>query len=47
MAGGCNLHRDIPAILTASGFSIVDDNRAYLPGIRPLSYNYWGAARIG
>lgn len=46
MSGGCNLHRDIPAMLAASGFSVVDDNRAYLPGIRPLSYNYWGVARI-
>ena len=46
MSGGCNLHRDIPAMLAAAGFSVVDDNRAYLPGIRPLSYNYWGVARI-
>lgn len=45
LAGGCNLHRNIPAMLGASGFSIVDDNRAYLPGIRALSYNYWGVAR--
>jgi ubiquinone/menaquinone biosynthesis C-methylase UbiE len=46
LAGGCNLHRDIPAILDSSGFSIIDDNRAYLPGIRAFSYHYWGAARI-
>jgi SAM-dependent methyltransferase len=46
LAGGCNLHRDIPALLAASGFSVIDDNRAYLPGIRSLSYNYWGVARI-
>lgn len=46
LAGGCNLHRDIPAMLAASGFSVIDDNRAYLPGIRSLSYNYWGVARI-
>ncbi|MBT8088011.1 MAG: class I SAM-dependent methyltransferase [Gammaproteobacteria bacterium] len=47
VAGGCNLNRDIPAILAASGFSVIDDNRAYLPGVRSLSYHYWGAARIG
>ena len=46
LAGGCNLHRDIPGMLAAAGFSVVDDNRAYLPGIRALSYNYWGSARI-
>lgn len=46
LAGGCNLHRDIPALLATSGFSVVDDHRAYLPGIRSLSYNYWGVARM-
>lgn len=45
-SGGCNIHRDIPAILDESGFVVEDDNRMYLPGLRALSYNYWGAARI-
>jgi len=45
-SGGCNMHRDIPAILDESGFVVEDDNRMYLPGLRALSYNYWGAARI-
>jgi len=45
-SGGCNIHRDIPAILNESGFVVEDDNRMYLPGLRALSYNYWGAARI-
>lgn len=45
-AGGCNMHRDIPALLDESGFRLEDDNRMYIPGIRALSYNYWGAARI-
>lgn len=45
-SGGCNMHRDIPAILQQSGFRIEDDNRMYIPGIRALSYNYWGSARI-
>ncbi len=44
-AGGCNINRDIPHILNESGFEIDDDNRMYIPGIRALSYNYWGAAR--
>lgn len=46
IAGGCNMHRDIPAILDGAGFVIEDDNRMYIPGIRALSYNYWGVARI-
>jgi len=46
LAGGCNMHRDIPAILDESGFVIEDDNRMYLPGVKALSYNYWGNARI-
>jgi ubiquinone/menaquinone biosynthesis C-methylase UbiE len=45
-SGGCNIHRDIPALLDQSGFSVEDDNRMYIPGIRALSYNYWGSARI-
>lgn len=45
LAGGCNMNRDIPALLRNGGFRIEDDNRMYIPGIRALSYNYWGAAR--
>ena len=45
VSGGCNMDRDIPALLEASGFIIEDDNRMYIPGIRALSYNFWGAAR--
>ena len=45
LAGGCNMDRDIPGLLAAGGFSIEDDNRMYIPGIRALSYNFWGAAR--
>lgn len=44
-AGGCNLNRDIPALLRQGGFNIEDDNRMYIPGIKALSYNFWGAAR--
>ena len=45
LAGGCNMDRDIPALLAAGGFRIEDDNRMYIPGLRMLSYNFWGAAR--
>jgi len=46
IAGGCNMNRDIPAALVAAGFEISDDNRMYIPGIKALSYNSWGAATI-
>lgn len=45
IAGGCNMDRDIPALIKEGGFTIEDDNRMYIPGIRALSYNFWGAAR--
>jgi len=44
-AGGCNMNRDIPTLLQNGGFEIEDDNRMYIPGIRALSYNFWGTAR--
>lgn len=44
LAGGCNLNRDIPALLQAGGFRIESLEKMYLPGPRPLTYNYWGVA---
>ncbi len=44
LSGGCNVNRDIPALLESSGFRLVDDERMYIPGVRVLSYNYWGSA---
>ncbi len=46
IAGGCNMNRDIPALIEAAGFSIEDDNRMYIPGLRILTYNYWGTAVV-
>jgi ubiquinone/menaquinone biosynthesis C-methylase UbiE len=43
-AGGCNVNRDIPALLEAAGFRTLVDERMYLPGFKLLSYNYWGSA---
>jgi ubiquinone/menaquinone biosynthesis C-methylase UbiE len=45
IAGGCNLNRDIPALLQAGGFRLESLDEMYLPGPRPLTYNYWGVAR--
>jgi len=47
IAGGCNMNRDVPAMINAAGFKIVNDERMYIPGLRILSYNYWGSAVSG
>lgn len=44
IAGGCHLDRDIPALLRAAGFRLPDLQTMYLPGPRPLVFNYWGTA---
>lgn len=44
IAGGCRLNRDIPALLKEAGFRSGDMETLYLPGPRPLTYNYWGTA---
>jgi ubiquinone/menaquinone biosynthesis C-methylase UbiE len=43
-AGGCNVNRDIPGLLESSGFRVIVDERMYIPGVKVLSYNYWGTA---
>lgn len=43
-AGGCHLNRDIPALIAEAGFRCEDLQQMYLPGPRPLTYNYWGTA---
>lgn len=45
LAGGCHLNRDIPALLGTAGFASGDMQTMYLPGPRPLTFNYWGTAR--
>lgn len=44
LAGGCHLDRDIPALLREGGFRIAELETMYLPGLRPMTYNYWGTA---
>ncbi|NOZ08604.1 MAG: class I SAM-dependent methyltransferase [FCB group bacterium] len=44
IAGGCNLNRDISALITEGGFKITDLDTLYLPGWKPASYNVWGQA---
>jgi ubiquinone/menaquinone biosynthesis C-methylase UbiE len=45
LAGGCNMNRDIAGTIEEAGFSLAEDNRMYIPGIRILSYHYWGTAK--
>jgi ubiquinone/menaquinone biosynthesis C-methylase UbiE len=45
LAGGCHLGRDIPALLTAAGFTLINPKTRYLPGPRPFTFHYWGEAR--
>lgn len=43
-AGGCQINRDIPDLLASSGFRVLVDERMYIPGLKLVSYNYWGSA---
>ena len=43
VSGGCRLDRDIPALLAQAGFETAVQSR-YIPGLRFLSYHYWGEA---
>jgi len=44
VGGGCHLDRNIPALLKEGGFRVAELETMYLPGPRPLTYNYWGTA---
>ena len=44
-SGGCNMNRDIPGLIGRAGFRITTDEQMYIPGLRILSYNYWGIAK--
>jgi ubiquinone/menaquinone biosynthesis C-methylase UbiE len=44
VAGGCNINRNVPKMLEDAGLMIREIETMYLPGPRPLTYNYWGRA---
>ncbi|MBT8316355.1 MAG: class I SAM-dependent methyltransferase [Lutibacter sp.] len=46
IGGGCNLNRNIPAIIEENGFTISKLETMYLPGWKPASFNYWGIAEM-
>ncbi|HBD13076.1 MAG TPA: SAM-dependent methyltransferase [Porticoccaceae bacterium] len=44
-AGGCNLNRPVPDLLTETGFAVENLESMYLPSTpRLFGYNYWGVA---
>jgi SAM-dependent methyltransferase len=44
IAGGCNLNLPVPHLLEQAGFKIWKMDSMYLPGWKPATFNYWGAA---
>ena len=46
LSGGCQLTRDVPAVLRQGGFGVVRMETMYVPGWRVASFNYWGAAAV-
>ena len=44
LGGGCHLNRDIPGLIREAGLHSTDIQSMYLPGPRPLTFNYWGTA---
>jgi len=45
LGGGCNLNREIPALLEQGGFRIHQLDTMYIPGWKPACFNYRGTAR--
>lgn len=45
MAGGCHLNRDIPAVIQAAGFRLVELDQASVAGPKPWTFHSWGEAQ--
>ena len=45
IGGGCNINRDIPSIINGNGFEILTLETMYVPGWKPVSFNFWGEAK--
>jgi len=46
LGGGCQLNRNIPALIESGGFHITALESSYIDGWRPVSFNYWGEAEL-
>ena len=47
IGGGCHLNKDIPKLISENGFKVADLKTMYIPGWKPLSFNFWGVAQVG
>ena len=45
-AGGCRLNLKIDEMIGDAGFEVGDLKTMYLPGPRPMTFNYWGSASV-
>ncbi len=45
IAGGCHLDRNMPTLIQAAGFEIVQMEAEHMPGPRPMTFMYEGSAR--
>lgn len=45
IGGGCNLNRDIPALLKEGGFTLESLDAMYLTGPKFANYHYWGSGK--
>ncbi len=46
VAGGCNLNRDIAALVHSAGFTLDKIEQGYVPGPKVACYHYWGRASL-
>jgi ubiquinone/menaquinone biosynthesis C-methylase UbiE len=46
IAGGCNLNRKIPELISSAGFKIDELDESYIDGPKIASYQYYGVATI-
>jgi len=44
LGGGCNLNRNIESVIARNEFQFQSIDKMYIPGWKPVSYNYWGIA---
>ncbi len=44
LGGGCDLDRDIPALIEKGGFRITHLDTMYIPGFKPACFNFRGTA---
>lgn len=44
VSGGCNLNLPVPSLLQQTGFRIRTMDTMYIPGWKPVCFNYWGTA---